>query len=57
MSEKLTGTIVPLVTPFDKEEKYDAGDMTGLIDYIIDQGADGIMGTALYRGRAASFTG
>ena len=40
MSEELTGTIVPLVTPFDKEEKFDAGGMTGLIDYIIDQCAD-----------------
>lgn len=47
MSEELTGTIVPLVTPFDKEEKFDACGMTGLIDYIIDQGADGIMATAL----------
>ena len=47
MSEELTGTIVPLVTPFDKEEKFDVGGMTGLIDYIIDQGADGIMATAL----------
>ncbi len=49
MSEELTGTIVPLVTPFDKEEKFDGGGMTGLIDYIIDQRADGIMGTALTR--------
>ncbi len=47
MSEELTGTIVPLVTPFDKEEKFDASGMTGLIDYIIDQGADGIMATGL----------
>jgi dihydrodipicolinate synthase/N-acetylneuraminate lyase len=47
MREALTGTIVPLVTPFAQAEQFDVDGMQRLIGYIIDQGADGIMATAL----------
>ena len=44
---KLTGTIVPLVTPFDREEAFDPKGMEQLIAYILEQGADAVMPTAL----------
>jgi 4-hydroxy-tetrahydrodipicolinate synthase len=44
---ELTGTIVPLVTPFDDNESFDPQRMGRLIDFIIDQGADALMATAL----------
>lgn len=43
----LRGTIVPLVTPFAADESFDAKAMTRLIDYVLDQGADALMPTAL----------
>lgn len=45
--ETLTGTIVPLVTPFSDDETFDTSRMKRLVDYILDQGADGVMMTAL----------
>jgi len=44
---ELTGTIVPLVTPFAPDEGFDAPAMGRLIDYVLDQGADALMPTAL----------
>jgi 4-hydroxy-tetrahydrodipicolinate synthase len=44
---ELTGTIVPLVTPFAADESFDAQMMGRLIDYVLDQGADALMPTAL----------
>lgn len=44
---KLTGTIVPLVTPFDSEEAFDPKAMEHLITYVLEQGADAVMPTAL----------
>jgi 4-hydroxy-tetrahydrodipicolinate synthase len=44
---KLTGTIVPLVTPFASDESFDASAMGRLIDFVIEQGADYLMPTAL----------
>lgn len=44
---KLTGTIVPLVTPFTADDTFDPYGMRSLITYVLDQGADGIMMTAL----------
>ncbi len=43
----LQGTIVPLVTPFTAEEDFDPTTMNRLIEYILDQGADALMPTAL----------
>ncbi len=43
----LEGTIVPLVTPFTAEEKFNPKTMNRLIEYILDQGADALMPTAL----------
>ena len=45
--ETLTGTIVPLVTPFADDETFDPSRMKRLVDHILDQGADGVMMTAL----------
>ena len=45
--EELSGTIVPLVTPFAADEPFDRQAMAGLIDYVLAQGADGLMPTAL----------
>jgi 4-hydroxy-tetrahydrodipicolinate synthase len=45
--EKLTGTIVPLVTPFAPDESFDPGAMGHLIDFVLEQGADALMPTAL----------
>ncbi len=44
---ELTGTIVPLVTPFDADETLDRSRMNRLIDFILEQGADALMATAL----------
>jgi 4-hydroxy-tetrahydrodipicolinate synthase len=44
---ELTGTIVPLVTPFAQDESFDALAMGRLIDFALDQGADALMPTAL----------
>jgi len=44
---KLSGTIVPLVTPFAPDESFDAPAMKRLIDYVVEQGADALMATAL----------
>jgi 4-hydroxy-tetrahydrodipicolinate synthase len=44
---ELTGTIVPLVTPFDADESFDAQAMRRLVDYVLEQGADALMPTAL----------
>jgi 4-hydroxy-tetrahydrodipicolinate synthase len=44
---KLTGTIVPLVTPFAPDESFDPGAMGRLIDFVLEQGADALMPTAL----------
>jgi len=44
---ELTGTIVPLVTPFDADESFDPKRMHRLIDFILEQGADALMATAL----------
>jgi 4-hydroxy-tetrahydrodipicolinate synthase len=43
----LTGTIVPLVTPFSADESFDATAMGRLINFVCAQGADGLMPTAL----------
>lgn len=44
---KLTGTIVPVVTPFAPDESFDGQAMRRLIDYVLEQGADALMPTAL----------
>jgi len=44
---ELTGTIVPLVTPFSADESFDRTRMSRLIDFILEQGADALMATAL----------
>ena len=44
---ELTGTIVPLVTPFTPDESFDALAMGRLIDYVLEAGADALMPTAL----------
>lgn len=44
---ELTGTIVPLVTPFAVDESFDPQAMARLIEYVIEQGADALMPTAL----------
>ena len=46
-SPELTGTLVPLVTPFADDESFDARAMRQLVDYVLEQGADGLMPTAL----------
>jgi len=43
----LKGTIVPLVTPFTAEENFNPTAMNRLIEYILDQGADALMPSAL----------
>ena len=47
LSSRLSGTIVPLVTPFDSDEAVDAHALRRLVDYVLDQGADALMPTAL----------
>jgi len=44
---ELVGTIVPLVTPFADDESPDLPAMRRLIEYVLDQGADALMPTAL----------
>ncbi len=44
---ELTGTIVPLVTPFDAAEEFDARAMGRLVAWVLEQGADALMPTAL----------
>jgi 4-hydroxy-tetrahydrodipicolinate synthase len=44
---QLVGTIVPLVTPFRADESLDRAAMGRLIDFIVEQGADALMPTAL----------
>lgn len=46
-SNNLTGTIVPLVTPFTPDEAFDPQKMERLIDFVLEQGADALMPTAL----------
>src|SRR3972149_988705 len=43
----LRGTIVPLITPFTAEESFNPATMNRLIEYVLDQGADALMPTAL----------
>jgi 4-hydroxy-tetrahydrodipicolinate synthase len=43
----LTGTIVPLVTPFAADESFDPAAMGRLIEFVLHQGADALMPTAL----------
>jgi len=44
---ELTGTIVPLVTPFTPDESFDKAGMDRLVDYVLREGADGVIPTAL----------
>jgi 4-hydroxy-tetrahydrodipicolinate synthase len=44
---ELTGTIVPLVTPFAADESFGAAAMAHLIEFVLEQGADALMPTAL----------
>ncbi len=44
---ELTGTIVPLVTPFTPDEEFDPQSMAKLIDSVLQEGADALMATAL----------
>jgi 4-hydroxy-tetrahydrodipicolinate synthase len=43
----LTGTIVPLVTPFTPDEDFDPQAMARLFDFVLQEGADALMATAL----------
>jgi dihydrodipicolinate synthase/N-acetylneuraminate lyase len=43
----LTGTIVPLVTPFDTAEQFDRAAFSRLVAFIRREGADALMPTAL----------
>jgi 4-hydroxy-tetrahydrodipicolinate synthase len=45
--DELRGTIVPLVTPFAGDESPDAEAMGRLIEFVLEQGADALMPTAL----------
>ena len=45
--EDLVGTIVPLVTPFTPDESFDKAGMDRLVDYVLREGADGVIPTAL----------
>lgn len=44
---ELSGTIVPLVTPFAGDESFDKSGMDRLVDYVLKEGADGVIATAL----------
>jgi 4-hydroxy-tetrahydrodipicolinate synthase len=46
-SGSIQGTIVPLVTPFDDNGRFDAGAMERFIEFVLEQGADAVMPTAL----------
>jgi 4-hydroxy-tetrahydrodipicolinate synthase len=45
--DELTGTIVPLVTPFAADESLDLQAVGLLVEYVLEQGADALMPTAL----------
>lgn len=42
-----SGTIVPLVTPFDRDERVDTGALRSVVSFILAEGADALMPTAL----------
>jgi 4-hydroxy-tetrahydrodipicolinate synthase len=42
-----SGTIVPLVTPFDADDRVDAAALQRLVAFVADEGADALMPTAL----------
>jgi len=42
IQERLRGSIVPVVTPFDDENRVDAGALRRLIDWLISEGSHGI---------------
>jgi 4-hydroxy-tetrahydrodipicolinate synthase len=44
---ELAGTIVPLVTPLTPEGAFDSQGMSRLIEYVLREGADALMATAL----------
>jgi 4-hydroxy-tetrahydrodipicolinate synthase len=44
---ELTGTIVPLVTPFGPDESFDPQAMGLHVNFVLEQGADALMPTAL----------
>ncbi|MEW5724177.1 MAG: dihydrodipicolinate synthase family protein [Thermodesulfobacteriota bacterium] len=44
---RLEGAIVPLVTPFTKDESVDLAALGRLIDFVLEQGAEALMPTAL----------
>ena len=46
-STPLKGIIIPLVTPFDEEEKIDKVSLNNLVNYMITQEPDYLMATAL----------
>ena len=46
-NDRITGTIVPLPTPFADDESFDITAMRSIIDYLINAGCDSIMPTAL----------
>ncbi len=43
----IEGIIVPLVTPFDAEDRIDGPAISRLVDFVISEGADHLMPTAL----------
>jgi 4-hydroxy-tetrahydrodipicolinate synthase len=47
MGSTLKGTIVPLVTPFDGNDDIDAKAIPRLVDFILAEGVDHLMSTAL----------
>jgi len=47
VSQRLSGTIVPLLTPFAEDESLDAPGLRQLVEFVLEQGADGLMPTAL----------
>lgn len=46
-TEELKGLIVPLVTPFDRDEQVDRTRLSELVDFVIAEGPDYLMVTAL----------
>jgi dihydrodipicolinate synthase/N-acetylneuraminate lyase len=42
---KLEGIIVPLVTPFDADDRIDGRVISRLVDFVIAEGADHLMPT------------
>jgi dihydrodipicolinate synthase/N-acetylneuraminate lyase len=47
MSAELTGTLVPLVTPFHSDESRNLGALSRLVDHALASGAEGLVPTAL----------